>query len=46
VPIQRRPNLAPTPTLLQNPTLIAVLVKRALANAHARVKTKTKELVP
>jgi CO/xanthine dehydrogenase FAD-binding subunit len=26
--------------------LIAVLVKRALANAHARVKTKTKELVP
>jgi CO/xanthine dehydrogenase FAD-binding subunit len=25
--------------------LIAVLVKRALANAHARVKTKTKELV-
>ena len=26
--------------------LIAVLVQRALANAHARVKTKTKELVP
>ena len=26
--------------------LIAVLVKRALANAHARVKSKTKELVP
>ena len=26
--------------------LIAVLVKRALASAHARVKTKTKELVP
>ena len=26
--------------------LIAVLVKRALANAQARVKTKTKELVP
>ena len=26
--------------------LIAVLVKRALSNAHARVKTKTKELVP
>jgi CO/xanthine dehydrogenase FAD-binding subunit len=26
--------------------LIAVLVKRALANAHARVETKTKELVP
>ena len=26
--------------------LIAVLVKRALADAHARVKSKTKELVP
>ena len=26
--------------------LIAVLVRRALANAHARAKTKTKELVP